>query len=799
MDKDNNNNNNNILSPDEIDKLLNEINSENENSSVESMKEEDIDKEYTGNVKENLIMWGNVGKTFTYDKELKEKCVTIPSRFSYTGDAFLDNEIIEEVIIEEGVKEISPYAFRGCTNLKKVTIPSSVTLIGSNAFAECTSLTEITLPDTITSIEQGAFYKSGLTEVKLPKNIDIINEGCFCGCSNLSKVTLPPFLLSINTSAFCSCVSLEEIKFPPSLSFISALSFSDCKSLRKVCIPKSVLGLNMLTFAGCTSLESIKIDCTSLTLNSDIFDGCENVKTFEISGDIKNLGILSDMKNLETVILNSSTIKIANGCFNNLSKLSVIVMNPLLLKEENQYSLENEVSDNHVCLGYGAFSGCSSLKMINQTFIDSPFYIYGSSLHSYLGKEENVVIPDNIKVIRGMSFKNNEYIKTVTIPHSVEVIEQEAFMGCKNLTKVIGGENVTRCEKDVFKNCPKVEGDLIEKDKNFLIFNHIATSLFYKIDDIFPKLKNVNIKTPDTIKSFAPSLFNFSDLESIEINEGVKEIKEGVFSSCSSLKRVILPESLETLSDDAFMGSLALEEVIVPDDLEIHKNTFLNEEQEVKVTRRKNYVVISNDQDTQGITEEEINEIFSHLKEGEKAIITVTKNNYKLRIFREQLGYQKDDMMNEALNNNSPFMSDKNSFVVICEDNYTEEKIKKLKKEDELYFRYDTIIPFVKEDKVIAYGEPIESNHSKNRIRITNIVEEQPFESNTFICYGTTNIDKINELNYLPLESVSDKNLYPLIYNKEVVAFGSLRDFKDEKKIKFTIEVILEKRINFLK
>src|SRR5262249_37343296 len=42
--------------------------------------------------------------------------------------------------VPDGVTEISPEAFRGCTNLEGVTIPNSVTSIGNWSFFECMKL-----------------------------------------------------------------------------------------------------------------------------------------------------------------------------------------------------------------------------------------------------------------------------------------------------------------------------------------------------------------------------------------------------------------------------------------------------------------------------------------------------------------------------------------------------------------------------------------------------------------------------------------------------------------------------------
>ena len=70
------------------------------------------------------------------------------------------------VILDEGIQNISNYAFYECTGLTSITIPDSVTILGQCAFRECTGLMSVTIPNGVTSIEYAAFSNcTGLTDV----------------------------------------------------------------------------------------------------------------------------------------------------------------------------------------------------------------------------------------------------------------------------------------------------------------------------------------------------------------------------------------------------------------------------------------------------------------------------------------------------------------------------------------------------------------------------------------------------------------------------------------------------------
>ena len=75
-------------------------------------------------------------------------------------------EIVEKIIIRQGVTSIGDSAFIGCSSLTSVTIPEGVTSIGDDTFYDCSSLTSVTIPKSVTSIGFEAFYGcSSLTDI----------------------------------------------------------------------------------------------------------------------------------------------------------------------------------------------------------------------------------------------------------------------------------------------------------------------------------------------------------------------------------------------------------------------------------------------------------------------------------------------------------------------------------------------------------------------------------------------------------------------------------------------------------
>ena len=97
-----------------------------------------------------------------------------------------------EIVIPEGVSEISNDAFLGCKFLTSIIIPNGVKYIGDYAFSGCNSLTSIVLPESTLEIGTGSFLNcESLSTIIIPKNLYVIGEFAFHQCKSLSLIEIP--------------------------------------------------------------------------------------------------------------------------------------------------------------------------------------------------------------------------------------------------------------------------------------------------------------------------------------------------------------------------------------------------------------------------------------------------------------------------------------------------------------------------------------------------------------------------------------------------------------------------------
>ena len=203
---------------------------------------------------DSIAAWCNI----CFGAEDEEPYYTPP--FYSAIDLYLNNELITDLVIPEGVTSIKNCVFCGCKSLTSVTIPNSVTSIGIYAFRECSALTSITIPDSVTSIEDSAFSGcSSLESVDFGNGVTSIGSYAFSGCSLLESVTIPDSVTSIEDDVFSECSSLESVDFGNGVTSIGLQAFFGCTSLTSLTIPDSVTNIGSNAFMFCSTLESVII------------------------------------------------------------------------------------------------------------------------------------------------------------------------------------------------------------------------------------------------------------------------------------------------------------------------------------------------------------------------------------------------------------------------------------------------------------------------------------------------------------------------------------------------------------
>ncbi len=277
-----------------------------------------------------FVLKGTKGVTsLTIPKSLKK----VDSTWNYddgnNGSAGpLGDSYVEELVFEDGLKEIPGYMASYARHLRNVSIPDSVSVIGTNAFRYCDALEEISLSDQVTEIGGSAFAVTALVSVIVPDSVSVMGNYVFNSCEALKSAKLPSNRETIEEGTFQGCISLEAITIPELTKEIRGAAFKNCDSLTTVEIPSKVTIVRDNAFADCDALASVSIPDSVTSLGSSVFSNCDALTAVTIPDSVASLGsqIFYDCDALKDVKLGKGITAIPDSAFEHCDVLESIVL-----------------------------------------------------------------------------------------------------------------------------------------------------------------------------------------------------------------------------------------------------------------------------------------------------------------------------------------------------------------------------------------------------------------------------------------------------------------------------------------
>lgn len=442
------------------------------------------------------------------------------------------------------VTGIGEDACKDCTYITGVSIPDSVIQIGDSAFSGCSSLSEINLPESLTFIGYGILQDTAYYNDKENWNGELLYIGEYlvdvqsdfsgklvikdgtklCAFNMLSmpmvSLHIPASLVDINAEVIMVSAQITVDEDSYYYTAVDGVLF-DKNQTKLICYPSSktdsyyelpdtVSEIYSYAFYMNTNLRYVDFGDSLTKIGTAAFLG-SGLTAVVLPENVKYIGDLAFVTNsMKCVCVNENVEYIGSGAFGGVFVNIFLPSGVTCLQEGAIY-----------CDGFGSIYFGGTEEELNTSIengqIQGEFvevytssnatverygdYLYTVDSHgnilllNYIGNDENVVIPSQIKDKKvtdiGIAFLNynmgeddfiSNNIKEITIPETVTEIKLYAFMACLDLK---------------------------------------------------------NVYLPDNLETIAPYAFAYCyNLSSVTLSDKIKSVGEGAFAECASLSDV---------------------------------------------------------------------------------------------------------------------------------------------------------------------------------------------------------------------------------------------------------------------
>lgn len=563
--------------------------------------------------KKKVVKIGN--SAFKNKKYLKS--VIISEGITEINDfAFSGCSSLRRIVLPKSLRSIGYEAFRSCTQIVKVRIPCNVSyigkycfyqcrnleeavfetgveqIIGYACFSQCTRLKNVELSLSLIGLEDYVFGNCCFTEISIPKSVKHLGFRPFLFCTSLKKIRIEGFP-KFDTELFKFCdvkkIYVDNMEVPIPESWRKYVDLIRVQ-LPQVCFSEyKEEKLHWYTVQNATAYEVVvngiskRVTDNFVLLsrgdtievralgdgiyeNSDfkIFKANGEMWSYEMKGrsfwaarisdSIVKPNCFANNDSIECVVCPDQLVELGKFCFYQCSKIEFVNLNNVKKIGEFAFArntaLKNIFIENVSEIKKGGFSECVSLVDFEWPKIER---IPESCFYRCISLKD-IKLPEGLKEIQAKAFRGCMGVRHISLPESLETIGDAAFCYMA-IEKIYLPKNLKSIGKDNFSECGCLAQITVASDNEvFFVENEALIEKNGTLLKYPPNHPNKKAIIPHSVTVIQKGAFKQSvNVESIDFNEGLREIEEDAFVMCTALKKLVLPSTLEKIGKNAFM------------------------------------------------------------------------------------------------------------------------------------------------------------------------------------------------------------------------------------------------------
>lgn len=332
--------------------------------------------------------------------------------------------------------------------------------------------------------------------------------------------------------------------------------------LTSIIIPDSVSIIARSAFRNCSELKRVTMPCSS-EIWYKAFEGCVNIEKVVLTTGT------GEMNNFSIAPLGRDNVYTVTPWYNSQKQTEVILCDGVKSIGSYAFYRCNNVQmlalpKTVSTIGNRAFYRSTALQEIsvspdNETYCSVNGVLYSKDKTTLLiypsGKTDaSYDIEDGTKIVSDYAFSYNDSLNTVNLSDSLKELSNYAFYESRGISEV----NVSLNNFTYFSS----KGILYSKDKKTLVYYPSGRD-----DEEFSILPSVT--------TIGERSVCFTKLKSINLPQGITEIKERAFDTNSELTEFYIPNTINIIAKAILPGCTALTKVTVFSyDCEFQDHTF---------------------------------------------------------------------------------------------------------------------------------------------------------------------------------------------------------------------------------